>query len=90
MRTARRTIVMVHPGGLGDVLLAVPAMVRLRIHFPNHQLVLCAEDQVASHGRSFRGVVDRVIVAGARVVLAVNVRGRIADPTLNLKENNVR
>jgi heptosyltransferase III len=47
MRTARRTIVMVHPGGLGDVLLAVPAMVRLRIHFPNHQLVLCAEDQAA-------------------------------------------
>ena len=47
MRTAKRTIVMVHPGGLGDVLLAVPAMARLRIHFPNHQLVLYAEDQVA-------------------------------------------
>ena len=38
---------MIHPGGLGDVLLAVPAMVRLRTRFPNHQLVLCAEDQVA-------------------------------------------
>ncbi len=38
---------MVHPGGLGDVLLAVPAMVRLRTRFPNHQLVLCAEDQIA-------------------------------------------
>lgn len=47
MRTARRTIVMVHPGGLGDVLLAVPAMARLRTRFPNHQLALCAEDQIS-------------------------------------------
>ena len=47
MFTARRTIVMIHPGGLGDVLLAVPAMVRLRTRFPNHCLALCAEDQVA-------------------------------------------
>jgi heptosyltransferase III len=47
MQTARRTIVMIHPGGLGDVLLAVPAIVRLRTRFPNHQLVLCAGEQVA-------------------------------------------
>jgi ADP-heptose:LPS heptosyltransferase len=38
---------MIHPGGLGDVLLAVPAMARLRTRFPKHRLVLCAEDQVA-------------------------------------------
>jgi ADP-heptose:LPS heptosyltransferase len=38
---------MIHPGGLGDVLLAVPAMARLRTRFPNHRLVLCAEEQVA-------------------------------------------
>jgi heptosyltransferase-3 len=38
---------MIHPGGLGDVLLAVPAMTRLRSRFPKHRLVLCAEDQVA-------------------------------------------
>ncbi|HKO30578.1 MAG TPA: glycosyltransferase family 9 protein [Nitrospiraceae bacterium] len=38
---------MIHPGGLGDVLLAVPAMVRLRNRFPNHWLVLCAENQPA-------------------------------------------
>lgn len=29
------------------MLLAVPAMVRLRTRFPNHWLVLCAEDQIA-------------------------------------------
>jgi heptosyltransferase-3 len=38
---------MIHPGGLGDVLLAVPAMVRLRTRFPNYRLALCAEDQAA-------------------------------------------
>jgi heptosyltransferase-3 len=47
MLTVRRTIVMIHPGGLGDVLLAVPAIVRLRTRFPNHCLALCAEEQVA-------------------------------------------
>jgi len=47
MPSVRRTIVMIHPGGLGDVLLAVPAMGRLRTRFPNHRLVLCAEGQVA-------------------------------------------
>jgi len=47
MPAVRRTIVMIHPGGLGDVLLSVPAMIRLRTRFPNHRLVLCAEDQIA-------------------------------------------
>ncbi|MEO6307764.1 MAG: glycosyltransferase family 9 protein, partial [Nitrospiraceae bacterium] len=43
----KRTIVVIHLGSLGDVLLAVPAMVRLRTRFPNNRLVLCAEEQVA-------------------------------------------
>jgi ADP-heptose:LPS heptosyltransferase len=47
MPTMSKTIVMIHLGGLGDVLLAVPAMVRLRTRFPSHWLVLCAEEQVA-------------------------------------------
>ncbi|MEK7236869.1 MAG: glycosyltransferase family 9 protein [Nitrospirota bacterium] len=42
-----KTIVTIHPGGLGDVLLAVPTMIRLRTRFPKHRLVFCAEDQVA-------------------------------------------
>ena len=47
MFTVRRTIVIIHPGGLGDVLLAVPAMIRLRTRFPEHWLVLSAENQSA-------------------------------------------
>jgi len=47
MPTVKKTIVMIHPGGLGDVLLAVPAMVRLRTRFPGYRLLLCANGQIA-------------------------------------------
>jgi len=66
MRVPKRTIVMIHPGGLGDVLLAVPAMVRLRTRFPNHQLVLCAGDQIA-----------RLLHACCIVDAWVSVQGRV-------------
>src|SRR5262249_10707382 len=42
-----RTIVIMHPGGFGDLLLAVPAIRRLRSRFPRHQIVLCGHDQVS-------------------------------------------
>ncbi len=44
----KRTVVMIHPGALGDVLLAVPAMRRLRTRFPGHRLALCAGPEVSS------------------------------------------
>lgn len=65
MLTVSRTIVVIHPGGLGDVLLAVPAMVRLRARFPSHSMVLCAEDQVA-----------RLLLAYHVVDAWVSVQGR--------------
>jgi heptosyltransferase-3 len=43
MPTSRKTIIMMHPGSLGDVLLAVPAIVRLRTRFPGYRLALFAE-----------------------------------------------
>lgn len=43
----KRTIVIIHPGALGDVLLAVPAMCRLRDRFPHHRLVLCAGPDIS-------------------------------------------
>jgi len=42
----RRSIVIIHPGALGDILLAVPAMRRLRARFPRHELALCANEPV--------------------------------------------
>jgi heptosyltransferase III len=42
-----RTVVMLHPGGLGDLLLAVPAIQNLRQRFPSNEFVLCAQAQAA-------------------------------------------
>lgn len=61
-----RTIVMIHPGGLGDVLLAVPAMTRLRTRFPKHRLLLCAEDQVS-----------RLLLACGIIDDWISVQGRV-------------
>jgi ADP-heptose:LPS heptosyltransferase len=41
------TVVIIHPGALGDVLLAVPAISRLRNRFYRHQLILCANEPVS-------------------------------------------
>ncbi|OGW48667.1 MAG: hypothetical protein A2V62_07365 [Nitrospirae bacterium RBG_19FT_COMBO_58_9] len=64
MRIVTRTIVMIHPGGLGDVLLAVPAMIRLRTRFPNHRLMLCALEQVAALLLTCRIIDDWTSVQG--------------------------
>lgn len=60
MDKVRRTVLMIHPGGLGDILLAVPAMVRLRTRFPDHSMVLCAEDHIAKLLRACR-IIDAAI-----------------------------
>lgn len=39
-----RSCVIIHPGALGDVLLAVPAIKRLRGRFPRHESLLLAND----------------------------------------------
>lgn len=49
-----RTLCIVHPGTLGDVLLALPAIRALRTAFPAHVLGLMAQEEVG-----------RLLVAGA-------------------------
>lgn len=46
-RSVKRTILIVHPGALGDVLLAVPAMRSLSVRFPQHEIVLIASAAVS-------------------------------------------
>jgi heptosyltransferase III len=46
-RAMKRTTVILHPGALGDVLLAVPAMKRLRAKFSQHEMVLIARASVS-------------------------------------------
>jgi heptosyltransferase-3 len=42
-----RTIVILHPGGFGDLLLAVPAIRSLRERYPDHRFLLCGHEQAA-------------------------------------------
>lgn len=41
-----RTILILHPGALGDVLLAVPAIRRLGVRYPSHERLLIAGESV--------------------------------------------
>ncbi|MEK9142650.1 MAG: glycosyltransferase family 9 protein [Nitrospirota bacterium] len=43
----KRTVLLIHPGALGDVLLAIPAMKRLSLKFPQHEIVLIASTAVS-------------------------------------------
>ncbi|MFO0707356.1 MAG: glycosyltransferase family 9 protein [Nitrospira sp.] len=46
MYESPRTILLIHPGGFGDVLLAVPAMRVLRGHYPQHEIGLLAASDI--------------------------------------------
>lgn len=46
-RHVKRTILICHPGALGDVLLAVPAIRSLRRRYPQHETVLMAPAAVS-------------------------------------------
>jgi ADP-heptose:LPS heptosyltransferase len=47
VKPVKRTILIVHPGALGDVLLAVPAIRGLGVRFPQHEIVLIAAAAVS-------------------------------------------
>lgn len=59
-----RSIVMIHPGALGDVLLALPAMRRLRARYPGHRLALWANGSVAHFLSECRVVDDWIPLEG--------------------------
>jgi heptosyltransferase-3 len=43
----RRTVLIIHPGALGDVLLSLPAVRSIRAYFRRHDVVLLAQASVA-------------------------------------------
>lgn len=43
----KQTVVVIHPGSLGDVLLAIPAIRRLRLTHSHHDLVLVARPSIS-------------------------------------------
>jgi heptosyltransferase III len=58
MPASQRTIVVIHPGGLGDVLLSIGAMAALRRTFPQHKMILLAGSDVG-HLLGQCGVIDQ-------------------------------
>lgn len=63
-----RTVVIIHPGSLGDVLLAVPALRRLQARFPQHRSLLISNEPVGRFLRDCRIVDAWVSVEGAACV----------------------
>lgn len=76
-----RTIVLFHPGALGDLLLAVPAIRRLRLCYPHHRLVLCAQEQAAALLGDSNLVDEWVAFQGAGCAALFN-GSRPEDPVL--------
>lgn len=58
MSAPQRSIVVIHPGGLGDVLLSHRALAAMRTAYPLHELVLLAESEVGAL-LVHCGVIDR-------------------------------
>ena len=65
-----RTVFILHPGGFGDLLLAVPAIQGLRERFPSHQFLLCGQDEPAEFLADC-GLVDRWLSAQSTVCTAL-------------------
>ena len=60
-----RTIVILHPGALGDVVLAVPAMRRLLARFPQHRSLLISNEPIGRFLLECRMVDAWIPVQGA-------------------------
>ena len=65
-----RTVFILHPGGFGDLLLAVPAIRSLRERFPSHQVLLCGQDESAEFLADC-GLVDRWLSAQSTACTAL-------------------
>lgn len=54
------SVLIIHPGGLGDVLLALPAIASLRNRYPTDRIVLLSGSEIGSLLQAC-GVVDRTL-----------------------------
>lgn len=67
---APRTVLVIHPGSLGDVLLSLPALRALRTAFPDHHRILMAGAEVSGLLKD-SGEVDRVFALERRALADV-------------------
>jgi ADP-heptose:LPS heptosyltransferase len=77
----RRTVVILHPGALGDLLLAVPAVQSLKMRFPAHELLLCGHDE-GSRFLAECGIVDHSLSVQTTACTALFGGEKPDDPLL--------
>jgi len=78
----KRTVVL-HPGALGDVLLAIPALRALRAGAPDDELVLAAQPRIGKLLAAL-GVVDRALAFDALGLHALFTAGAPGEPLRDL------
>lgn len=79
MPASQRTILVIHPGGLGDVLLSVGALTALRTAFQQHQIILLAGSGVG-HLLGLCGVIDQSLpMESSQLSALFSGRAQISD-----------
>ena len=79
MPASRRVILVIHPGGLGDVLLSLGALAAMRATFPHHAIVLLAGSEVG-HLLGQCGVIDQSLpIESSQLSALFSGRAQISD-----------
>lgn len=79
MPAAQRTILVIHPGGLGDVLLSVGALTAMRTALPQHRIILVSGSDVG-HLLSQCGVIDQSLpIESSQLSALFSAREQILD-----------
>ncbi len=76
-----RSVLIIHPGGLGDVLLSLPAIASIRRRYRGHHLVLLARSDIGSLFDAC-GVVDRTLSMESRALASLMGGAEQADQPL--------
>ena len=79
MPASQRTILVIHPGGLGDVLLSIGAMAAMRSAFPQHKMILLAGSEIG-HLLGQCGVIDESLpIESSQLSALFSGRAQISD-----------
>lgn len=82
MASDPRSVLVIHPGGLGDVLLAVPALQAIQSRYPTYELVLLAGTEVG-HLLQQCGVVDRIVPVEAGHLATLFIGPQQLSPSID-------
>ncbi len=79
MSESSRNIVVIHPGGLGDVLLSIDALAVIRADFPHREMILLAGSEMGQL-LVHCGIIDQVLpIESGRLSALFSGRAQISD-----------